>query len=336
MQSTPFLSIVVPVYNAQCYLRQCIDSLIEQKCDDIEIVLVDDGSTDSSPAICEQCKKDNPTIVTVIHQRNQGPLIARVRGFIEASGAYMIAMDADDMFLPGAIKEICRSLRLVEPDVLTWGFTSSYRSLQRGVAPQNPSSVKKEEILELLCKTWDCNAMWAKAIKRSCLCLDVDYSCYSGMTLCEDFLQTLFVYDRAERFFQIETPLYFYRQNPASTTHSVFTSSLFGDVVSAMQCAMEFAEKWNRQYSRQDYTSGIAAKSLYSIVNYARDLSICGEFNQLKELGSSSFFLRNCSVNSAMKRLRLDRRFEVYLIKHKMVKTLRFLSLLRLGLHSDG
>ena len=335
MQSMPYISIVVPVFNAQRYLSQCIDSIVRQGRDDVEIILVDDGSTDASSMLCDQCEKDNPSMVTVIHQRNQGPLIARVRGFEKASGQYLISADADDLFLPGALKEISNVLHKFEPDVLMWGFTSSDSLLEKEIEMQDPLPVAKEEALRLLCETWDYNSMWIKAVKRSCSCTDVDYSDYVGMTLCEDFLQTLFVYDRANSFLETKSPLYFYRPNPTSTTHSGFKDSHYVDVVAAMQKATRFAENWESQFSRKNYVRGIAAKSLYSIVNYARDLSIDGKFDKLQELRASSFFCGSCSVCGAIKLLRPDRRLEVYLIKHGFFRVMRALSMLRLRLSSN-
>lgn len=89
------ITVVVPVYNVELYLEDCIDSILNQTYQNFEIILVDDGSTDNSEKICNQMAKINDKI-TVIHQLNQGVSAARNNGINEASGKYIIFVDADD------------------------------------------------------------------------------------------------------------------------------------------------------------------------------------------------------------------------------------------------
>lgn len=89
------ISVVVPVYNADKYLNQCVDSIRNQKLEDIEIILVDDGSTDKSGRICEDHAVYDSRI-RVIHQKNQGKLAARYTGALAATGQYISFVDADD------------------------------------------------------------------------------------------------------------------------------------------------------------------------------------------------------------------------------------------------
>lgn len=94
-QSNSKLSIIVPVYNVASYLRQCLDSLVGQTYHNLEIILVDDGSTDGSEKLCDQyAAQDNR--VRVIHQENRGVAGARVAGARLASGAHMTFVDGDD------------------------------------------------------------------------------------------------------------------------------------------------------------------------------------------------------------------------------------------------
>lgn len=122
--STTLVSIVVPVYNAADYLDRCIASLVNQTYDNIEIILVDDGSTDTSPSICEDWQKKDSRVI-VIHKKNGGLSDARNCGIRVAKGQYLLLVDSDDFiqldtcerfnsimensdvdFIVGAIKEI--------------------------------------------------------------------------------------------------------------------------------------------------------------------------------------------------------------------------------------
>lgn len=89
------VSVIVPVYNAQKYLKKCLDSLVNQTLKDIEIILVDDGSTDSSLDICTEYAKNYPAI-KILTQKNQGPSIARNNALKIASGKYIGFVDSDD------------------------------------------------------------------------------------------------------------------------------------------------------------------------------------------------------------------------------------------------
>ena len=105
------VSIIVPVYNSKKYLRECIESLIEQTYKKIEIILVDDGSSDGSSIICDEYAKIDKRII-VHHQENGGVVCARKRGILSSRGEYICFVDADDTaksemveFLVGNIKD---------------------------------------------------------------------------------------------------------------------------------------------------------------------------------------------------------------------------------------
>ncbi|MDR2409276.1 MAG: glycosyltransferase, partial [Bacteroidales bacterium] len=95
----PKVSIIIPVYNVEKYLAECLDSAIGQTLRDIEIICVDDGSTDHSPEILDEyVKKDSR--ITVLHQSNGGPSKARNTGIDIATGEYILFLDSDDTIKP--------------------------------------------------------------------------------------------------------------------------------------------------------------------------------------------------------------------------------------------
>lgn len=99
MQCMPLLSIVIPVYNAENYLRPCLDSVLSQKFTDYELILVDDGSSDASAQICEEYARREVRI-KVIHQQNRGQAGARNRGIEAAQGKFIGFCDNDDLLHP--------------------------------------------------------------------------------------------------------------------------------------------------------------------------------------------------------------------------------------------
>ncbi|MBO5461462.1 MAG: glycosyltransferase family 2 protein, partial [Ruminococcus sp.] len=95
----PTVSIIVPVYNAEEYLRRCVDSILTQEYTDFELILVDDGSKDNSPSICDEYAK-NDSRVHVIHKENTGVSDTRNLAISMACGTYLQFLDSDDWITP--------------------------------------------------------------------------------------------------------------------------------------------------------------------------------------------------------------------------------------------
>ena len=100
---TPLISVIIPVYNVEKYLRRCLDSVIAQTYQNLEIICVDDGSIDDSGKICDQYAVRDARI-KVIHQENQGLSAARNRGLDAAEGEYIAFVDSDDYILEDMYK----------------------------------------------------------------------------------------------------------------------------------------------------------------------------------------------------------------------------------------
>ena len=111
------VSVIVPVYNVEKYLPQCIESLIKQTLKDIEIILIDDGSKDSSGKICDQYAEKDQRI-RVIHKKNAGVSAARNDGIETAKGEYIIFVDSDDFVPENAYEKMYEDAKLHESDVV--------------------------------------------------------------------------------------------------------------------------------------------------------------------------------------------------------------------------
>ena len=116
----PTISIIVPIYNAEKYLGKCLNSLISQTYKDIEIILVDDGSTDLSLKRCEfYAQQDNR--IKIISQENQGPSVARNNGLKQATGKYIGFVDSDDYVQPNTYELALKYMEDENTDLVAWG-----------------------------------------------------------------------------------------------------------------------------------------------------------------------------------------------------------------------
>ena len=111
------VSVIVPVYQAQAHLRLCLDSLLAQTFKDLEILCVDDGSTDQSPGILEEFARQDSR-VKVLRQENAGPGAARNAGLEAAAGEYVLFLDADDFFEPALIETLLARARETGADIV--------------------------------------------------------------------------------------------------------------------------------------------------------------------------------------------------------------------------
>ncbi len=154
------LSVIVPVYNAEPYLACCIQSILNQSMREIEIILVNDGSTDESRAVCDLfCKLDQR--VRVLHQSNQGPIAARSKGLSACSGTYVTFVDADDFVARESFAAAQESMQK-GVDLISFGIYRYYdENLQRYEAGSFQEGIYKKEAIEKRLwpsMLWDCEA----------------------------------------------------------------------------------------------------------------------------------------------------------------------------------
>ena len=115
------LSVIVPIYNAEFYLHKCIDSILAQTFREFELILVNDGSTDSSGKICDQYEKRDKR-VRVCHTKNRGAVVARKTGIDRAKGRYIGFVDADDYIEPKMFESMLRGIEKSGADFIHTGY----------------------------------------------------------------------------------------------------------------------------------------------------------------------------------------------------------------------
>lgn len=126
----PLITVIVPVYNIENYISKCLDSIITQSYKNIEVILVDDGSTDMSSSICDKyCNLDGR--ITVFHKNNGGLVSARKYGMEHASGEYLLNVDGDDYIKPDMIGKMYKRLIENNADVVQCGFECDDGKLYR-------------------------------------------------------------------------------------------------------------------------------------------------------------------------------------------------------------
>lgn len=124
-------SILVPVYNVEKYLPECLESIENQTYRDFEVILVDDGSNDRSGEICDQFKERTTTNTTVLHKENQGLISARRIGIKNAKGEYCIFCDSDDFLETTALEELNQVIEQYDVDLIIYNANSVDESTKK-------------------------------------------------------------------------------------------------------------------------------------------------------------------------------------------------------------
>lgn len=122
MSTIPIVSVIVPVYKVEKYLRECVDSILNQSFDNFELILVDDGSPDSCPSICDEYKAKDRR-VAVIHKNNGGLSSARNAGLDAAKGRYILFVDSDDYIKKELLSVCVKKIKESKADIVRFGYT---------------------------------------------------------------------------------------------------------------------------------------------------------------------------------------------------------------------
>lgn len=233
----PLASVIVPVYNVEAYLPQCVGSLRAQTYPRLEIVLVDDGSPDGSGRMCEEFAGLDPR-VRVIHQENRGVSAARNAGLDAAGGDYVYFVDGDDWAAPSLVEESVSLMERDGYDACGWGHClalenggAAYAGRQRELLFRFPSAEDKRRFLcrwLLPCRLdW---SVWSQAFRRDILRREgIRFAEEQKIGEDMDFSFRYLAGCRNLRY--IPKPLYFYRQRGSSVMHSADLGALGADIL---------------------------------------------------------------------------------------------------------
>lgn len=207
------VSIIIPVYNAEKYLHRCLDSVVNQTYKDIEIIIVDDGSTDGSGVICDEyAVKDSR--FHVIHQKNGGVSVARQTGLESVKGDYICFVDADDCIEPQMIDEQLREADRTNSDMIICDY---YMEIESGWAYSSQKlqdNMFSEEVIRMILSGNLSGSCWNKFIRRAC-CVGVNFT-PSDIMVGEDELFIIRILNQGITVRYLPKAFYRYYRNKSS------------------------------------------------------------------------------------------------------------------------
>lgn len=246
MVSRPKISVIIPVYNSEQHLERCFESLINQRCQDFEIVVVNDGSTDKSLQICNNFHNILGERLTIVSQENKGASIARRNGINAAKGDYLIFMDSDDFVSPeyvsalyGAIEKSGCKISLCKVKRVEIGERYDFLN------PDTPALIEQSEIFKRFFK-YEFWGLYGTCYEKE-LFNTVDFP---TATICEDYYVKAQIFSNISQAAIIETPLYVYEQHPNSLSHQPLSLRALEEIDNTF-ATWRYFEKHNPSYTQQ-------------------------------------------------------------------------------------
>lgn len=317
--TSPKISIIVPVYKVEQYLRRCLDSIVAQTFTDWECILIDDGSPDNSGAICDEyAAKDNR--FHVIHQENAGVSSARNAGLDAAKGEWIGFVDSDDWIEPNMYESMILSARNNDVDVI--GCDVFKEEKQGTFIKKIFLSDRGTENIENLLQGGTPGWIWNKLIKRK-LIEENGISFLQGCSLCEDEIFSIKIYDRSIKTGYLEKALYHYDLTiQSSAVHIVDDAKIASLLLVNDMIKHYFSESGQMSLYKENILLKQIRNKIWLLLNYS------GSNKNVK-------CIYNDEKLSACKQVKFQNRFFLFCCEKKwflFVDILLFLEKIRISL----
>jgi len=235
------ISVIVPVYHVEDYLCECVDSICAQTYQNLEIILVDDGSDDNCPKLCDEyALKDSR--IRVIHQEHQGPSSARNKGYESANGSYIGFVDSDDRIADTFVESLYGLIIKYNAQIAACAYTCDPDGLEKRAASIDVRT------REAMLKDWHGRhkrietVVWNKLYERQIFEAFEDGKIFPEGKVHEDtYVSHLFV-THAERIVITSQKLYFYRRRKGSISRT-YTKEAVRDDLDAQRVRLDFFKR---------------------------------------------------------------------------------------------
>ena len=287
MKEKPLVSIIVPVYNVEDYLEKCLDNLICQTYENIEIILIDDGSTDKSSQICDEyAAKDS---IAVIHKTNEGVSAARNDGLKAANGQLIMFVDSDDWIETDTCEIAVSAMEESGADVVMWSYISENNGnqspktifgsdtvfegtdvtekLHRRLFGLMGEELAHPEYADSLCP------VWGKLYKKELIMNNnISFVGLSEIGSYEDGLFNIEVFSQIKKAVYLNKCLYHYRKENTSSVTSGYRKDLFEKWQNLFDLMQKYIDKNNLS---SDYQSALNNRIALSILGLGLNIMSC-------------------------------------------------------------
>lgn len=255
-------SIIIPVFNAEMYLSDAIESVISQRYIDFEIIIVDDGSVDGSESVYERYIAQYPNHIVSIKQENSGQLISRSRGILKASGDYCLFLDSDDILVENCLQELKEYIEVYQmPEIVVFPFyyDRSGKLEKSKMLCDKDMLYEGERLKYVYREVFEgtlLNSVCTKAVRRDIALSSINgHEKYGCLKCAEDRYQSMMMLKDSRRVLYVTKPYYRYRIIDGSTTrkfsYDAITRFNIASIYNVeLQCLKEWgmdSEEWREK-----------------------------------------------------------------------------------------
>ena len=324
------ISIIVPVYNVEDYLQSCIDSVIGQTYENYELLLVDDGSTDKSGAMCDQNRARYPSHIKVVHATNGGPLRARLLGMQYADGDGLVFLDSDDCLRKDALEQIVKCFGDNKCDMVL--FDAEVCKEFSSVQVKHPFEQKKvfvdeskREVYKNIVLGRIPNSICLKAVRANCAIVPKHFYQYNPR-YGEDLLLSVHFMTNCRKIVYLDQGLYQYRIRPNSLVNSVGLQ--INESVKLVHVQLDrYIDQWDMPELKPLYNARKVKGWIFnlSVLEQNRNNMVKKEFKQhLRSMAVDSYFV-NAYQNMELSLLSLRERALAWCLYKRLFLLLKLL-----------
>ena len=311
----PWLSVIVPVYNAEKYLEECVNSILSQSFPDFELIIIDDGSNDRSGFICRNYMQKDKRIKYYLKE-NGGSIRARVFGVEHSSGMYFTFCDADDYYASDrAFETIYDEIVKNNCDVLQFCYIKKFNHLTKKCSIKPRSFVDCDDFYnveypKLLCSFWESAKLttnvWNKVYKKELKANLPSHDSFERIFWGDDLIMNLYLLEQCRSILFIPDYLYIYRQFSGGTGQ--FSNRTMHDLNKIKKYQLQFINRYQGN-KKGSIISTCFMEIAGWLFSYAKQgLSVVGEIKTKKLIAESlelscfvvarEYFLNNSHVNN--------------------------------------
>lgn len=297
VEKYPKISVVVPVYEAEKYLRPCVDSLLSQSYENIEVILIDDGSPDNSGSICDEYAKKDSRIL-VFHQENQGVSKTRNFGIQQADGDYIVFVDADDLVQPEYIEQLYKTLPYEEKNAIAMCGLQNLvdGDLTIKEEPLADYEIGQDSLYERYLEPLitrrihgsSCRIIYPTEFLRT------HHISFSQCKIAEDLLFLLEVISRCRCIRVCKDHLYLYRQISQSSSHRAYITNYLPDRLLYMKKLQQILESLDLKEEQRDWLLSFSFQ-FYRMILYMNATASPDVYQEVMEIDRSPFGMQKVS-----------------------------------------
>ena len=316
MKKEPLISVIVPIYNVDKYLDKCVESIVNQTYKNLEIILVDDGSPDKSPKMCDEwAKKDNR--IVVIHKKNGGVCTARNMGLDKAKGEWITFVDADDYIEPTYAEDMLNKAIETNSKYVCCGYYKIYQNNTESINADGTEKTldKKEYLISLLNVQTSYGFVHMKLIQKDVL-KGIRFN--ESLVVGEDALFNIELTKNLDKVVIFNKPLYNYRVNLDSAVRR-YDDNYVNKYTDSMETMTKYINSnyKNDEPVKLNLSNYIVYHLMLICVNYCYNPKNNNKYASLKEVCKMEIY-KNAIKNSNYDNLSLSRKVTLFTIKSKL------------------